>query len=118
MRSLNWTLGIGMALLLAACSGTPRPIVDTKGVDMEQYRQDLAECEQFGGEVDVVGGTARGAGVGAAVGGAIGAVRGNTRDGAATGAIAGGASSGLRNDRERQEVVKRCMRGRGYRVLN
>jgi len=104
--------------LLAACAGTPGPIVDTKGVDMEQYRADLAECQRFGGEVDVAAGTVRGAGAGAAVGGAVGAVRGSVTEGAATGAIAGGTSSALRNDRERQAVVKRCMSGRGYRVLN
>lgn len=105
-------------LALAACSGTPRPIVDTKGVDMNQYHQDMAECRRFAEEVNVAGGVARGAGVGAAVGGAIGAVTGSGTQGAASGAITGGATSGIKNDRERERVAKNCMRGRGYRVLN
>jgi len=117
MRRTIWMSAWALTVL-AACAGTSRPIIDTKGVNMAVYRQDLAECQQFGGEVGVASGTAKGAGAGAVVGGALGAVRGNVTDGAATGAIAGGASSALRNDRERQEVVKRCMRGRGYRVLN
>lgn len=103
---------------LTACSGTPRPIVDTKGVDMNQYHQDMAECQQLAQEVSVTGGVARGAGLGAAVGGAVGAVTGSGTQGAATGAISGGAASGIKSDRERQQVAKNCMRGRGYRVLN
>jgi outer membrane lipoprotein SlyB len=117
MRKTRWITAVALAAL-AGCSGTSRPIIDTKGVNMEQYRQDLAECQQFGDEVNIATGTAKGAGAGAVVGGAVGAVRGGAIDGAATGAIAGGASSALRNDRERDAVVKRCMRGRGYRVLN
>lgn len=111
-------LSAALTLALAACSGTPRPIVDTKGVDMNQYHQDMAECQGYAAEVNVAGGVARGAGVGAAVGGAIGAVRGSGTEGAATGAITGGATSGIKNDRERERVAKNCMRGRGYRVLN
>ena len=38
--------------------------------------------------------------------------------GAGYGAIYGGTRSGLDADREKQMVFKRCMRGRGYRVLN
>lgn len=105
-------------ILAVACSGTPRPIVDTKGVDMAQYRQDLAECQQYAREVDIAAGTARGAGAGAVVGGALGAIGGSAAEGAATGAVTGGATSAIRNDRERALVAKRCMRGRGYRVLN
>lgn len=38
--------------------------------------------------------------------------------GAATGALIGGTRSGLDADRAKQRVFKRCLRGRGYRVLN
>ena len=53
--------------LLSGCAGTPRPIIDTKGADMDQYQADLAECEQYADEVDVAGGMARSAAVGAVV---------------------------------------------------
>lgn len=101
------------------CASHPGPIVDTKGiVDMRQYEQDLAECEAYGEEVSVAEGTARGAAAGAAVGAVVGAISGNADEAAGYGAAAGGVKSGVRNQRTREEVVKRCMRGRGYRVLN
>ena len=38
--------------------------------------------------------------------------------GAGYGAIGGGTRSALYNQREKERVVKNCLRGRGYRVLN
>ena len=55
----------------------------------------------------------------AAVVGAVGgAINGDVGRGAATGALYGGTRSGLDADRDKQMVFKRCLRGRGYRVLN
>ena len=62
----------------------------------------------------VAKGTAAGAGIGA-IGGAIDGDVGRT---AANGALYGATRSGLDADREKQRVFKRCLRGRGYRVLN
>ncbi len=111
---------IAALLALSACAGNPRPIVDLRGVDEEAYAADLAECEELSREVNVAGGTARGAAAGAAVGGAVGAVRrgGSIGESAGVGAIYGGASSASANERERQRVVKNCLRARGYTVLN
>jgi len=108
-----------LAVLLAACAGNPRPIVDMRGVDPDAYQADLAECEALAREVNVAGGTVRGAAGGAAVGGAVGAVRGgNVSESAGVGAIYGGASSASANERERQRVARNCLRSRGYTVLN
>jgi hypothetical protein len=54
------------------------------------------------------------------VGGAVGAVsnRHDTAEGAAIGAITGGASGINQGERDKVRVVKNCLRGRGYRVLN
>jgi hypothetical protein len=107
------------ALLLAACSGTKGPIIDTKGVDMVRYQQDLAECEVFAREVSTGRAVAKGATSGAAVGAAIGAIgSGNAGEGAGIGAVTGGARSAQIADREKAGVVNNCLRGRGYRVLN
>lgn len=109
------------ASLLSACASHPDPIIDTKGVDQEQLAQDWKECEAYSDEVEVGQGVARGAGLGAAVGavaGAIGGDSGDAAEGAGQGALYGGVRSGLKGDREKQMVFKRCMRGRGYRVLN
>ena len=56
--------------------------------------------------------------LGAVVGAAAGAIHGDAGEGAASGALYGGTRSGLDADREKQQVFKRCLRGRGYRVLN
>lgn len=104
--------------ILAACAGTPRPIVDTQGTDPDQYRADLAACELYGDEVDIAGAVVRSAVVGAAIGAAMGAVLGDAGPAAGWGAIGGGSGAGLEDARVRQTVVKQCLRGRGYQVLN
>ncbi|MDJ0929035.1 MAG: glycine zipper family protein [Gammaproteobacteria bacterium] len=103
---------------LAACYGTPGPIIDTQGVNMAQYEQDLADCEVYRDEVNTAAGVAKGTAAGAAVGGATGAITGRPGEAAGVGAIWGGARSAQLNDREKDRVVKNCLRGRGYRVLN
>jgi hypothetical protein len=92
-----------------------------KGVDLERYEEDWAECEAYTEEVVVAKGVAKGAGLGAIVGGAAGAVGGDSSDvaeAAALGGLWGGTRSGLDADEVKQDIFKRCMRGRGYRVLN
>ena len=121
------TLLLLAILFLAACSSSQRlpgqtgVIVDTKGVDMSGYEEDLADCHAFADEVPVAEKAGAGAVVGAAVGGVFGAVVGDSRTaerGAGAGAVGGavkGTASGLS---ERDRVVKRCLQGRGYKVLN
>lgn len=104
--------------VLAACAAHPDPIVDMQGVDPERFARDWQDCERYTHDIEVVDGVARGGTLGAAVGAAAGAVRGDTAKGAADGALYGGTRSGLDADRERQQVFKRCLAGRGYRVLN
>ncbi len=107
-----------VAAALAGCAAHPDPIVDTKGVDPERLAQDWEECEAYTEQILIGQGVTKGGAIGGVVGAAAGAVHGDTGRGAATGAIYGGTRSGLDADREKQEVFKRCLRGRGYRVLN
>lgn len=104
--------------VLAGCAAHPEPIVDRKGVNEAQFEADWRECEAYAQQVRIEGGVARGATVGAVIGAAAGAISGDAGPGAGYGAIYGGSRSGLDADRERQMVFKRCLRGRGYRVLN
>jgi len=107
--------------LAAGCAAHPDPIIDMKGVNLDRYDEDWTECESYTEEVLVAKGVAKGAGLGAVVGAAAGAVGGNSSDaaeGAGVGALYGGTRSGLDADEMKQDVFKRCMRGRGYRVLN
>jgi hypothetical protein len=113
-----------LALCAAGCSSDP--IVDMKGVDEERYQQDLAECRQFADQVDVArsagGGALLGAAGGAAVGAVVGAITGRPGTGAAVGGGAGGTSGlfagGVRGENKKERVVRNCLRGRGYSVLD
>tara|TARA_R110002110_G_scaffold205066_1_gene416682 strand:- start:76874 stop:77230 length:357 start_codon:yes stop_codon:yes gene_type:complete len=107
--------------VVVACTTTDEIIIDRQGVDMSRYEQDLAECRTYSSEVKTGEKAARGAASGAVVGGLIGAVVGGSSDaasGAGVGAITGGAGGISRGANEEVQVVKRCLRGRGYRVLN
>jgi len=107
--------------LLSACTTTDEIIIDKKGVSMAAYEQDLAECQSYSEEVRTGEKAARGAASGAVVGGLIGAAVGDSRDvqrGAGAGAVTGGAKGIAQGERDEVQVVKQCLRGRGYRVLN
>jgi outer membrane lipoprotein SlyB len=96
-------------------------IIDTQGVNMQQYHRDVEDCRGFATQVPVAEKATKTAVGGAVLGGVVGAIVGNSstvKKGAGVGAVTGavkGTSSGYR---ERQRVVKTCLRGRGYRVLN
>ncbi|MDH3614579.1 MAG: glycine zipper family protein [Gammaproteobacteria bacterium] len=121
MDAIKSIILLGTVALVAGCAAHPDPIIDMKGVDQEQFVQDWNDCEGYSEEVQMSKGIAKGSAVGAAVGAVAGAIGGNSSDvaeGAAYGGLYGGAESGLDADREKQYVFKRCMSGRGYRVLN
>ena len=98
-----------------------KPIVDTKGVNMSQYELDLEECSTFAEDISTGKSIAKGAVTGAAVGAVIEAITEDVRsrrDAIEIGAVSGGAQSGIRAVREKEQIVRRCLRGRGYKVLN
>lgn len=107
-----------LMLSIFGCASHPGPIIDKRGVNMEIYKRDLAECQEYAGEVSVAKGAAKGAAVGAAAGAAAGAIRGNVDQGAGYGATAGAVRSGLKNQDIKESIAKRCLQGRGYKVLN
>jgi hypothetical protein len=116
---------VALAALAAACAGHRHDsgdvIVDTRGVDMHAYHHDLEECRAYADQVGVGRRAAGGALVGAVVGGAVGAIAGNSdtaERAAGVGGVIGGAKGAGSGLRERDRVVKNCLRGRGYRVLN
>lgn len=121
MYKLSPALLLVATAALCGCAAHPEPIIDMQGVDEAQFERDWNDCAAYSREVNVAGGTARGAGLGAVVGAAAGAIRGDSSrvaESAGYGALYGGTRSGIGADRESQMVFKRCMRGRGYRVLN
>jgi outer membrane lipoprotein SlyB len=112
--------------LLAACASVEdltgnNPIIDTQGVNLIAYNDDLTACQSYADEVAIGQKAAAGAVSGTVVGGIFGAVLGNgntAQRGAGVGAVGGGARGVGEGLRERQWVIKSCLRGRGYRVLN
>ncbi|MFT6556083.1 glycine zipper family protein [Alloalcanivorax venustensis] len=101
------------ALLTTACASSKRVVVEKQGIDEAQYQQDLSDYRAVADEVS----TGRG---GAVIGGILGAIFGNsgTAGRMAGGGVIGAAGKAGDAEQEKSQVVKNCMRGRGYRVLN
>ncbi len=110
---------------LAGCA-TQGPVVDLYGKDGGKYQRDLAECRSLAsrsgglektGMDAVVGGL-----LGAAAGVVIGAATGDPASGAIIGTAVGGSAGllhgGYQAYSEPDQIVKGCLKGRGYRVLN
>jgi len=107
-------------LAVSACA-SKKVIIDKEGVDMSKYEQDLEACKQYAEEVETGSEVAKGAVGGAVIGGAVGAILGGRRSAgtlAGVGAVTGAAHGGGGASREKGQVIKNCLRGRGYRVLN
>lgn len=120
MQNSNLSLVVLAALALGACASRG-PIVDTQNTDMARYEQDLAQCRAYAGQVNTGTEAGKGAVGGAAVGAVLGAIVGNSSTaarGAGVGGVLGGARGASRGAGEKDAVVKNCLRGRGYRVLN
>lgn len=95
-----------------------KPIIDTKGVNMTLYETDLEECTAYSNDISTIKSIAKGSATGAAVGAVIEAISDKRKDAIEIGAVSGGTQSGLRATREKEQVLKRCLKGRGYKVLN
>ena len=94
-----------------------KPIIDKKGVDLNAYEVDLKECTEYANDISVGRSVLKGSAAGAAIGGVV-EVLTDEDDAIEVGAISGGAKSGIKSVRQKERVVKKCLRGRGYRVLN
>ena len=100
-----------------------RPLVDMKGVNQAAYESDLKDCQTYAQQQSGMGSTAaKGAAAGVVVGGLLGLVTGGNSSGiaqaAGAGAVVGGAGGAFSGNQAQEAVVKRCLSGRGYKVLN
>ena len=118
---------LSLTLLISGCATTgdglpsTRVITDTQAVDMAQYNKDMYECRQYAAQVNAGADALGGLIVGAIVGAAIGAAIGNSdtaQKGAGFGAIDGAAEGASGALSEQDQVIKNCLLGRGYKVLN
>jgi hypothetical protein len=113
------TASILVLAMLSGCAGY-RPVVDTRGVDMNAYNADLKDCQGFAEQRDAgtaaAGGAAAGAIFGALLGAAIGG-RAGAGMGAKIGVVQGVGTGAAYGAGSQVAIVKNCMAGRGYRVL-
>lgn len=107
-----------LSIMLFGCATDPA--IDPKGVDMQVYEMDLAECKIIADKADkAIGKTALFGGV--LLGAATALFGGSSEDVAAAatvGAAHGVVSGGLKDDEEGGSIVKKCLTNRGYTILN
>lgn len=111
--------------LVAACTNSGAnytPVID--GPLGPNYSNDLAQCQNLAAsQATVDASTAGAAATGAGVAAASSAIFNGTGSGnnvgeaAAVGAIVGATSSAVNNNRNKEVIVRNCMRGRGYNVI-
>ena len=115
---------LALITVLGACTNSGAnytPVID--GPVGPNYGSDLAQCQSLAAsQASVDGGTAGSAVVGAGVGAATSAIinsgsRSKARDAAAVGAIAGVTSDVVQKEKNKEAIVRNCMRGRGYNVV-
>ena len=115
---------VSLAIALAGCTTTGtgsnfRPLVDNKGVDLNRYEADLQECQDFAKSTPNAGKSgAGGAAVGAALGLALAVIGGDQKlASAGAGAVVGGALGASAGEASQREIIRKCLTGRGYKVL-
>lgn len=82
------------------------------------YNRDLVECQQFANQrMSALQGAAAGAVLGAILGHVL-APRGFESSWQRRGAIAGGLGGAAGTNDTQESIIKNCMSGRGYKVLN
>ena len=121
-KTLTITLA---AAILAGCAAPMhqyQPLIDG-GTDTEQYQRDLQDCRAYAMTKPSAGDSAAvGAIFGALAGVAILAVGGGRHgfgnEAAGIGALLGGVEGYSKGAQGQQGVVKRCLAGRGYKVLD
>lgn len=118
---------LSTVLMLSGCASNSQTqatggvIVDTKGLDMSAYYQDLHECRNFAAQVNMGGQVVEKSITGALIGGAVGAIAGDSdaaKRAAGVGGLLGAVKGSGQASREKQRVLRNCLAERGYRVLN
>jgi phage tail tape-measure protein len=123
---------IVLTLIFSTCflygCATYRPVVDTQNIiSMDQYKRDTLECQEYARRVSPGAATIAGAGIGAGIGALAGLIVGATLGvdsgqlagfGAAVGGLHGALSGGSAAAQSQMEIIKNCLRNRGYAVLN
>jgi len=96
-------------------------IIDTRGVDESVFKKDYSECSDFAKNIDLTERTLKQGAVAGATGAAVGAIIGGEEAAKKIGgsaAVLNAVEANLDGRKERAKIIKNCLRGRGYKVLN
>jgi len=107
-----------ICLLATGCASSP--IIDPKSSKSPQnYYADRTECEAISSEVSYGWEMFKGAVIQGFVGALVGAAGGGhgAEIGAASGAIVGAGKGAYDTNHSRAGIVRKCLEGRGYSVL-
>ena len=114
-----------LASMVAGCAvpsgANYRPILDTQGVDFNRYELDLRDCQNYASQTASAGQSAvAGALAGAVLGGVLAAAAGKNysrTNSAKVGAVTGAVGAGAEGETNQRNIIRRCLAGRGYKVL-
>ena len=96
-------------------------IIDTRGVDESGFKKDYSECSDFAKNIDLTERTLKQGAVAGATGAAVGAIIGGEEAAKKIGgsaAVLNAVEANLDGRNEQAKIIKNCLRGRGYKVLN
>ena len=96
-------------------------IIDTRGVDESVFKKDYSECSEFAKNIDLTERTLKQGAVAGATGAAVGAIIGGEEAAKKIGgsaAVLNAVEANLDGRNEQAKIIKNCLRGRGYKVLN
>ena len=96
-------------------------IIDTRGVDESVFKKDYSECSAFAKNIDLTERPLKQGAVAGATGAAVGAIIGGEEAAKKIGgsaAVLNAVEANLDGRNEQAKIIKNCLRGRGYKVLN
>ncbi|MEM1428729.1 MAG: glycine zipper family protein [Pseudomonadota bacterium] len=119
-RPLTALAALGLTAACATSGANYVPVVD--GPVNASFQSDLAACQQLAAQQGALSSTAgESAAAGAVIAGGTTAVfnnRGtNVAEAAALGAAAGLTASAVDQQRNKEQIIRNCMRGRGHNVV-
>jgi outer membrane lipoprotein SlyB len=98
-----------------------RPIVDNQDVDFNRYEKDLRDCQSYATQTASAGESAAGGALaGALLGGVLAAAAGKNysrTNSARVGAVTGAVGAGVEGETNQRNIIRRCLSGRGYKIL-
>lgn len=121
---MKLVVGLVIVSMVAGCATTSSvgtnyvPVVDLNGKDSAAYQRDLGECQTLARQRDDAAKKAMAGAIAGALLGAIIAPKGYRSNIANRGALLGGLGGAGHAVETQEKIIKNCLTGRGYSVLD